>query len=134
MHLPCALILVLIYPSAHFRSNDQLIKESKRNRQWRNVSFDLYLSLTCSALYDPNGPMSIIAFVVLLAVAIALWYREFFMIALAEDTKLKDRLLQSRKAPSQIHETSQHRLYIHGFRLYRSVQSSKRDLGLVMVV
>jgi hypothetical protein len=46
------------------------------------VSLDLYLSLTSSALYDPNGPMSMIAFVVLLAVAIALWYREFIMIVL----------------------------------------------------
>jgi hypothetical protein len=98
------------------------------------VSLDLYRSLISSALYDPNGPMSMIAFVVLLAVAVALWYREFIMIVLVEDTKLKDRLLQRRKASGQIHETSQHRLYIHGIRLYRPFQSSQWNLGMVVVV
>jgi len=75
-----------------------------------------------------------IAFVVLLAVAIALWYRMSSISVLSVDRKLKDRLLQRRKAQGQIHETSQHRLYIHGFRLYRPFQSSKWDLGMVLVV
>jgi len=75
-----------------------------------------------------------IAFVVLLAVAIALWYRMSSINVLLDDRKLKDRLLQRRKAPGQIHETSQHRLYIHGIRVHCSFQSSKRDLGMVLVV
>ena len=76
MHLPSATIVILIYPPTNIRNNDQLIKEDKRDRQWRYVSSDLYRSLTSSALYNPNGPIAIIAFLVLLAVAIALWYRK----------------------------------------------------------
>lgn len=84
MHLPSATIVTLIYPSAHIRNNDQLIKEGKRDRQWRYVSSDLYRSLTSSALYNPNGPIAIIAFLVLLTVAIALWYRMSSMAVMVE--------------------------------------------------
>ena len=132
MHRPSATIVILIYPSAHIRNNDQLIEEDERNRQWRYVSLELYWSLTSSALYNPNGPIAIIAFLVLLAVAIALWYRKSR--PLIENTKLKRRLLQRGKAPGQVHETSQHRLYIHGIRLHRPIQSSQWDLCMVLVV
>jgi len=134
MHRISATIVILIYPPTHIRNNDQLIKEDKRDRQWRYVSLELYRSLTSSALYNPNGPIAIIAFFVLLAVAIALWYRKFSMAVLIGDTKLKRRLLQRGKAPGQIHETSQHRLYIHGIRLHRPIQSPQWDLCMALVV
>ena len=68
-------------------STDNILSEPSKCRCYQEESMIVSMArcecviaetvkLTFSALYNPNGPLAMIAFLVFLAVAVGLWYRE----------------------------------------------------------